>query len=495
MDRVTLEITNSNTKGVYAALSHAWGSGSRFQTIKANYEEYQKGFPIDSLPRTFNEAVQVVQALGYKHIWIDALCIIQDDKDDLAKELPIMGDIYRHADLAIYAQNSRNSYSGFFHQRNAQHCHPCIVPITAITEQGPMTEQVTLSTTCNGPDYLESRGWILQERVLSSRCLMFGKQMAWACTMGEAQETRPALRDRPAHTKGSFLAIAENLRGVLFGSTQSARSQFDIWYTTVEEYGKKDLSFHSDNLKAISGLAALFHKSQKTTYLAGLWKEDLERGLAWYVRINDSRQCSKEPDGPSWSWASVGKIRVQFRSWTGVTRSVDTVGVEVVNTGCELDSNSTLNPFGRLQSGFLILRGVWKMAKIKYTLAYASERNRLTYGASIPGSSKPGDLRDHPRFPAQLVDPTTDEMVGDAALDRPWVMEFDSQSTKEVQCLLLHVQVRRSGYSGTALVLTKKTSGNVYERLGLAILGDEGVKWFGYTDENTQMSKVEVKVV
>lgn len=482
---VILKVADTSTEEAYVALSHAWGKGPHFRTVQDNYQAHLHGIPTESLPSTFRQATQVARDLGYKYIWIDSLCIIQDDPNDLNKELPLMGDIYRHADLTIYAQNSRNGYSGFFHQRNPQHYRPCSVPITTTTKCGSTTEQVTLATTFTGLDNLQNRGWVLQERVLSCRCLMFGRQMAWACTTGEAQETRPVLRDRPAYVKGSVLANAEDLRAVLNDSAPTNPSNFKTWYTMLEEYSKKNLTFKFDNLKAVSGLAALFHQSLKSEYLAGLWRDDLPRGLAWYVATNDSRPASENPDGPSWSWASVGKVRVQFRSQTGVSSHVDDLGVEVIDAGVVLDT--PLNPFGPCATGFLKLKGVCKKAKVRYTAANAKQRNRLMYGSqgSTTGVS---DVREQPRFPAMLCS-NVDKTIGDVALDRPWT---DDIEIKDVWCLLLDKQVLREGYSGTVLVLIKNEQ--EYIRFGLGFVKDDGVKWIGFRD-NHQLKKGDIRVV
>ncbi|KAH7136886.1 heterokaryon incompatibility protein-domain-containing protein, partial [Dactylonectria estremocensis] len=343
--RPFLEETKAHTKGQYVALSYAWGEGKRVLTLKSNYTAHQKCLPVEGLPQTFADAIKVTRALKYKYIWIDAFCIIQFDQQDLDRELPKMGDIYRYADFTIYSEGAKSSHAGIFFTRDPRLYRPCKIPLAIITDTGVSKGEVTVATTWNGQDYLKSRGWILQERVLSSRCLIFGQQMAWACTMGHAQETRPVLQPK---------------RSLPQSSTAWLRSHFDVWYAMLEEYGDKELSFETDNIPALSGLAALFHEAHNTTYLAGLWKEDLHHGLAWYVALNDERPVCDKADGPSWSWASVGKIRIKFRSWRRTSGLLQGTGADVL--GVTYDVSGITNPYGLVSEGSIGLNAPLRQA-------------------------------------------------------------------------------------------------------------------------------------
>jgi hypothetical protein len=69
--------------GEYVTLSYKWGSCKRYITTEDNYNQHRSGIPFAKLPWTFREAIQVSHTLGFRHIWIDALCIIQDSEDDI----------------------------------------------------------------------------------------------------------------------------------------------------------------------------------------------------------------------------------------------------------------------------------------------------------------------------------------------------------------------------------------------------------------------------
>lgn len=91
---------------VYATLSHRWGRPeppklsdlSESEDGCISIKRLQKGMPIAGLPRTFRDAIRIVQACEFHYIWIDSLCIIQDVvrgvNADWAKEAAKMGDIY-----------------------------------------------------------------------------------------------------------------------------------------------------------------------------------------------------------------------------------------------------------------------------------------------------------------------------------------------------------------------------------------------------------------
>jgi hypothetical protein len=90
----------------YIALSHMWGDMSTsppFRTIKANYAAVQEDIDARELPRNFIHAVRVCTKFEISHLWIDSLCIIQDDSEDWGREAGLMHLVYKHAELTIAA--------------------------------------------------------------------------------------------------------------------------------------------------------------------------------------------------------------------------------------------------------------------------------------------------------------------------------------------------------------------------------------------------------
>ncbi|KAH9213190.1 heterokaryon incompatibility protein-domain-containing protein [Leptodontidium sp. 2 PMI_412] len=163
----------------YATLSHCWGSKVFLSLVKSKLTSFRVDIPQEELPKTFQDAVFIARCLGFHYLWIDSLCIIQDDKDDWDRESTLMTDVYGGSDLNIVAVSAEDGSVGCFFQRDRK-----------------WRSQLTL--TYNGvemlydvlPAYMQSprrtplfgRGWVLQERYLSRRSLYFHEhQIFWDC--------------------------------------------------------------------------------------------------------------------------------------------------------------------------------------------------------------------------------------------------------------------------------------------------------------------------
>lgn len=101
-----LHESTPNERGHYTALSYCWGGSRLFQTTKALYYDFQREINLEEMPRTLLDAVTVTRNLGIRYLWIDALCIIQDDLLDLVSEIDKMTDIYKNATVVIAAEGA-----------------------------------------------------------------------------------------------------------------------------------------------------------------------------------------------------------------------------------------------------------------------------------------------------------------------------------------------------------------------------------------------------
>src|SRR3954468_904454 len=80
--------------GHYAALSYCWGKDQSVKTTTGNIENFFKQLPVSELQQTLKDAILTTRELGLQFLWIDALCIIQDSKNDMIKELSRMHELY-----------------------------------------------------------------------------------------------------------------------------------------------------------------------------------------------------------------------------------------------------------------------------------------------------------------------------------------------------------------------------------------------------------------
>jgi hypothetical protein len=148
----------------YLTLSYCWGQGERLLTTKQCYEAFQQRLPMnDQMPRTFREAFTVTRALGYRYIWIDALCIIQDNPQDLNKEMARMGDIYQNSTVTISAEKGPDTDSGLFASRNGPFYKPCNTTIEVIEHDEHRKREVAFVSPPAEYDHinpLSKRGWV-----------------------------------------------------------------------------------------------------------------------------------------------------------------------------------------------------------------------------------------------------------------------------------------------------------------------------------------------
>ncbi|KAF2627775.1 hypothetical protein BU25DRAFT_302552, partial [Macroventuria anomochaeta] len=93
--------------GRYICLSHCWGSsGCALKTTTRNADEHKLRIQFSDLPKTFQHAVNFTRWLGVRYLWIDALCIIQDDQDDWCRESPTMASVYADSCLTLSAASA-----------------------------------------------------------------------------------------------------------------------------------------------------------------------------------------------------------------------------------------------------------------------------------------------------------------------------------------------------------------------------------------------------
>lgn len=181
--------------GPYIALSHRWGElnpEQRFCTHEDNIEQRKTYIGYDSLPRTFQDAVRITRALRVRYLWIDSLCIIQEDPDDWATESGRMGEVFSNAYCTIAASSASSSLTGFLGPRRPrdviQLSTPDGVPLYLAEAVDDFRADVEHSI-------LSSRGWVLQERALSRRTIYFtSTQVYWECGKGVVCETLAQLR-------------------------------------------------------------------------------------------------------------------------------------------------------------------------------------------------------------------------------------------------------------------------------------------------------------
>lgn len=111
-----IEFAHTRPEGPYLALSHCWGTtGCPTETLTTNFGDFLQQLP--PLPPTFKDCLFVARKLGVRYVWIDSLCVVQDDRDDWARESALMHKVYNHGLCTVAAAASSDSNSGLFWER------------------------------------------------------------------------------------------------------------------------------------------------------------------------------------------------------------------------------------------------------------------------------------------------------------------------------------------------------------------------------------------
>jgi hypothetical protein len=367
-----LLVTNGEA-AEYAALSYCWGGSSVLTTTRATFNDRQAGITFSQLPKTIQDAVTITRRLGIRYLWVDSLCIIQDDPTDWEMEAARMKSVYANSLVTICAERADDSDGGCFLPQDSLR-----EPALKIAYPGGSTSPAHVfarlkryrdewagevghttrsSNTRYLPSKLQTRGWTFQERLLSPRIIHFAAtEIAWEC----ATEYRCECRAAPTpNTKGYKSRFLRNFSPATTYDDPEYRPFRFSWAQIVTDFTHRNLTVATDRLPAVGGIAEMMKPNAADDYAAGLWKKDLALHLLWYVPGFDGFKATtsrrhKEYVAPSWSWASVtGPIR--YFAPLIHTEKKYKIEVEVLEIYTALAGP---NPFGSLRDGHIVVRGL-----------------------------------------------------------------------------------------------------------------------------------------
>jgi hypothetical protein len=291
------------------ALSHCWGSSIPVTTTLDKLDTHKTAIKLNTLPRTFRDAIEITRKLGFSYLWIDSLCIIQDSEEDWAHECSKMAAIYAQATLVLAAASASDSSQGFLNHRELLQSPPIGSDAKHVWQEQITARKERLELP------LASRAWAYQEIILAPRLLQYTKtQMSWECRHGIKNESVEAvdssnnscskkefyrvldtpIPDLYPENTTSAAEIAKQLSDSMnhqsgpTAKTPSSESKsiskitcdrMNIWLNCVEDYSHRSLTHASDKLPALSGLASAVHHPLLGNYLAGLWSKDLGSSL------------------------------------------------------------------------------------------------------------------------------------------------------------------------------------------------------------------------
>jgi hypothetical protein len=281
----------------YATLSHCWGK-AKFDTLKRDVlDTFREKIPEKALSQTFKNAIFIAQEVGIPYIWIDSLCIVQDDNDDWMREAASMSAIYGGSSLNIAASGAADgTYGCFFKSTLPVQCRVSI-KCSSRTTLYQCTPLGFYNAGLTGMPLME-RGWALQERILPPRTLHFtSTQLFWECYENVACEIFP---ERIPVTLRYECSLSS-----FFDKKPLTRS---MWCWMVERYSRCKLTIAEDKLPAISGLAHIIQAETGDEYVAGMWRKGLEMQLCWSTSNGRKRRKTTSYIAPTWSWASLDAV-------------------------------------------------------------------------------------------------------------------------------------------------------------------------------------------
>jgi hypothetical protein len=334
----------SNGKAAhYITLSYTWGGQVPLRTTSESLSQRKLGIPLESLPQTFEDAVLFCRALGVQYLWIDALCIIQDSKEDWESEAGQMAWIFHNSLITLAVADANSPLDAMFRPRRRNRCRLYLleprIPFRNRFELGPGALSVVYSPTpkadpgARNPwsddnadstknfkkplSVLDTRGWVFQEQILSVRTLTFADgELYWDCACLNASETHPMgipsppgynLQERDVQLAKTYILERKKL------SDPAKFFRFQIsWRALVELYSERKLTKSEDKLYAFQGITTIVKNNLGLDTFVGMMELD-RTCLAWKVKpdLADLPKTRAEWRAPLWSWASVD-VGVQF---------------------------------------------------------------------------------------------------------------------------------------------------------------------------------------
>jgi len=350
---------STSTPISWLTLSYCWGKTNHCRLLQSNIAQFLTELPLGELPQTLYDALETTHRLGYRYIWIDSLCIIQDDEDDWFRESATMQMVYSQAECTLSNAHATDAATGLFLGRPPGLLKPSVVSLRRF--EGPIADEAgdgleqqrkqrdpyvlkhyRMDANYDFETYWEldivrgplfQRAWVTQERLLSPRTIYFGKaQLYWSCGQSVACEAYPhgqTLSQLAGPAAGlfegariKFLRLLQHLERYGSYVTDLRQLQQNTWDFTalaptlawdeiVEKYSSSLLTVAADRAVAFAGVpAALAAASARGTgkplrHSYGVYlNDDLPGHLLWDTDKFDPIAKPGHDLAPTWSWLS-----------------------------------------------------------------------------------------------------------------------------------------------------------------------------------------------
>jgi hypothetical protein len=350
-----------------------WGSlKCEIATLKT-LPDLKRDVPWDTLPEVFKNAINIARMLGLKYIWIDTICILQDDPLDWEIEASKMAQIFSNASIVLVASSSLDPRHSFLTSYGGEFLSTTFRLEGRPSEAYTARRQIPLGIHAKAispkfSDHIDLRAWTMQELELSTRAILFTRaEVQWRCNERRSCECRMLDQAQMSIGTPSFDARIHH---------PNAHAHYE-WHMTVEQYSMRKLTYVKDKLPALMGLAQRFHRLNGSTYVAGLWKENLLDDLAWRRQPKGEFRPVAQYLGPTFSWVSVFTA-VDYQPVRHLYPGKRRYTAEVVDCQCTFEDTTT---FDQVMGGMLTVRG----PSIKATLRCVTPSNPQAYELILNG--------------------------------------------------------------------------------------------------------------
>ncbi|KEF63460.1 uncharacterized protein A1O9_01438 [Exophiala aquamarina CBS 119918] len=339
----------------YAALSHCWGKSHPITTKLSTINCRRQNLDWSLLPATFRDAITVTRGLGLSYLWIDSLCVIQDDDRDWEVESAKMGSIYEGAYVVIAASMSSDPDCSFLSPR--KNMFTDFLEVTYRQKDGShrLVKARPVMVLNKSIDPLGRRAWTFQEQRHAVRLLRYSTtELQWNC------RTKLGCECESTHVKASISDIIYG-RYCIRDVNSSSEQVFSEWQTMLPSYTRRSLTKTSDILPAISGIAEHIYEKTSSSYLAGLWKDNVLSDLLWQVSLY-LRDDISDYNGNIWGFSllrTMSTYRAPTFSWASIDSEVENIcddfDTDAQMDAVILDAQCALkgaNPFGYITARY-----------------------------------------------------------------------------------------------------------------------------------------------